>query len=129
MKIVLNRDIKSVNSTTGKLSIDGEFQCFVLEDEDRGLNSSMSLEEIIAKKVPGQTCIPQGEYKVIITHSNRFNRDLPLLVNVPGYDGIRIHPGNTAADTEGCLLPGEARSVDTVLNSRSAWQKLFPISG
>lgn len=125
MEIVLDRDVRSVASTLGKIYVDGQFQCFCLEDEDRGLKSTMPLSEIRERKIHGKTCIPEGTYKVIVTYSQRFNRNLPLLVNVPGYDGIRIHPGNTDADTEGCILPGEARSADTVLNSRMAFGKLF----
>jgi len=124
MELLLNRDIFSENSTTGKLSVDGKFECFTLEDKDRSLTTAMPLAEITEKKVYGKTAIPKGRYKVIITHSEHFGRDLPLLVNVPGYEGVRIHPGNVAADTLGCVLVGQARSVDTVLNSRSAFAPL-----
>ena len=125
MELLLTRDIKTVQSTTGKLSIDGVFECFILEDRDRELTSDMPLEEIKEKKVYGNTCIPAGRYQVVITQSARFNRRLPLLVGVKGYDGIRIHPGNTALDTLGCLLPGSARSVNKVIASRLAFDKLF----
>ena len=70
--------------------------------------------------------IPKGKYKVIITPSNRFKRDLPLLQNVPGFEGIRIHSGNTNHDTEGCILVGQTRAADFIGNSRKAFDKLFP---
>lgn len=97
---------------------DGKKYCNCLEDEDRGLTSEMSLEQIKAIKVKGKTAIPTGRYKVIITYSPRFKKDLPLLLNVKGYDGIRIHSGNTQEDTEGCQLMGENSVKGKVLNSR-----------
>ena len=124
MELELIRDIFSENSTTGKLFVNGEFQCFTLEDKDRSLTTEMPLSEIEEKKVYGKTAIPKGRYKVIINHSEHFNRDLPLLLNVPGYAGVRIHPGNVPADTLGCILVGQARSVDQVINSRSAFAPL-----
>ncbi len=130
MEITLRREIFTENSTTGSLSINGKFECFVLEDKDRGLNSCMSLEEINKKKVHGKTAIPYGKYKVVVTKSQRFSlaakRDiyLPLVMNVPGYEGIRMHTGNTAIDTEGCLLPGKERHSDKVLFSTDAFKQL-----
>lgn len=76
-------------------------------------------------KIKGKTAIPAGRYQIVITPSNRFKRDLPLLLNVPNYEGIRIHAGNTAADTEGCLLPGAIAETNRVLNSRIAFNQLF----
>jgi hypothetical protein len=125
VEILLDRDVRSTHSTLGKIYVNGVFECFSLEDEDRGLNSSMNTSEIIEKKIKGETCIPAGRYQVIINFSNRFQRELPLLLNVPGYEGIRIHPGNTDADTEGCILTGEARQSDRVVNSRIAFEKLM----
>lgn len=106
------------------MSVDGVFQCFILEDKDRGLSADMKLQDILKIKVKGQTCIPAGRYQVKRTFSNRFQKMLPLLLNVPGFDGIRMHPGNTDADTEGCLLPGEGRNIDSVSNSRKAFEIL-----
>lgn len=125
MEIVLEREIRSVTTTIGRLFVDGQYECFVLEDEDRGLKQSMPLVEIVERKIYGKTCIPEGRYRVIINQSNRFKRLLPLLLNVPGYEGIRIHPGNTEENTEGCLLPGRVRRADKVLESRLAFDALF----
>jgi len=104
---------------------DGDKWCSVLEDEDRGLTSSMSVEEVKSLKVPGQTAIPRGLYEVRITYSQKFKRMLPLLQNVKGFSGVRIHSGNTARDTEGCLLPGVNNVAGRVNNSRYWFNLLF----
>jgi len=85
----------------------------------------MSLAEIKAQKVYGATAIPAGRYRVAFTFSNRFQKYLPLLIDVPGYEGVRIHPGNKAEHTEGCLLPGTSFTADFVGNSRAACAALF----
>lgn len=108
--MLLERKTFTDNSTIGELSIDGEFACFVLEDTCRTV------------KVAGQTAIPSGQYKVVRTHSPRFGRVLPLLLDVPHYAGIRIHPGNTSGDTAGCLLPGMRKDVDVVYDSKKAFE-------
>lgn len=106
MEIILTRRWQGKHSTLGTLLVDGAAHHFVLEDQDRALDAGMALAEITAKKVPRKTAIPTGRYQVVITYSARFKRNLPLLVDVPGYAGIRIHPGNRDINTEGCLLPG-----------------------
>ena len=118
MKLKLVRENRSEVCTIGSLYVNGVFECYVLEDEDRRLEEG-------GRKVYGKTAIPLGEYQVTVNMSNRFKRQLPLLVDVPQFDGIRIHPGNTAEDTEGCLLPGTSVGKNTVLNSRTAFDKLF----
>lgn len=118
MKLTLYRDAFTDVATSGKLFIGGQMECYILEDVDRKLESG-------GTKIKGQTAIPRGTYQIIVNMSNRFKRMLPLLVNVPGFDGIRIHPGNTSADTEGCLLPGVTRNVNSVGSSRVAFNSLF----
>lgn len=125
MKLTLKRNIFTDTSTIGELFIDGRFECFILEDTDRGLISEMDLEAIKAVKVFGNTCIPYGEYRVHNTFSNRFKKILPILEQVKGFEGIRIHPGNTSSDTEGCLLPGTSKANNLVLHSRNAFNNLF----
>ena len=88
--------------------------CYTLEDQVRS-----------GPKVDGQTAIPAGRYKIQITESTRFKRRLPLLVDVPGFAGIRIHPGNTSADTEGCILVGQVKDRHAVRKSRLALDSLF----
>lgn len=124
MELLLIRKIFSDNSTIGELSHNGQRICWVLEDKDRGLDQSMSVEEIKEKKIYGRTAIPTGSYEIIISYSNRFKKPLPLLLNVKGFEGIRIHSGNVAADTDGCLLPGTDYSGDKVENSRVAFLAL-----
>lgn len=106
MEIVLTRRWQGNASTLGTLTIDGSASHFILEDKDRGLVSTMTAKEIAKVKVPKQTAIPTGRYKVFVTHSPRFKRMLPRLEGVPGYSGILLHPGNWIKDTDGCLLPG-----------------------
>jgi len=113
MKMTLTRDKSTEKSTPGMLAIDGQFECYTLEDVVR------------ASKIRGETAIPAGEYEVALTMSPRFKRILPLLVSVPGFDGIRIHPGNTDKDTEGCILVGESKSRDFIGSSRVAFMRLF----
>lgn len=130
MELLLKREVFTDKSTTGSLFVNNIFECYTMEDKDRGLSQDMPIDQIKAKKVYGQTCIPYGRYKVVVTKSNRFSlaakRDvyLPLLLNVPGYEGIRIHTGNTAIDTHGCLLPGKQRLADKVLFSTDAFKQL-----
>lgn len=115
MKLDLVRRWLTDASTVGELYVDGERECFVLEDRHRPNQP----------KVAGATCVPCGRYEIIITPSTRFKRDLPLLMGVPGFAGVRIHPGNTVADTEGCLLPGRIRHGESVQESRLAFVELF----
>jgi len=113
MLINIKRLYKGDNSVIGELTIDGVFECFTLEDIERPI------------KIKGETAIPKGEYKVIINQSNRFKKLLPLLLNVPGFEGVRIHPGNTNHDTEGCILVGQTRHKEFIGQSRKAFEKLF----
>ncbi len=118
MKLKLTRAVYSAESTIGALSIDGKPQCDTLEDVARPPGEA---------KVFGKTAIPSGVYQVVVTHSPHFGRDLPLLLNVPGFEGVRIHPGNTAADTEGCILLGKAgKTPDFISDSRKAFDAFYP---
>lgn len=129
MELNLTRKFFSEFSTIGELSVNGKFFCHILEDTDRGLSSDMSLKDIQKIKVDGLTCIPYGSYIVANTFSSRFLKYLPLLLNVPGYLGIRIHPGNVSTDTEGCLLPGvyDPTRPNFVKNSRLTFAKLHKL--
>lgn len=118
MKIELHRKWRRKGYSIGILYINGQRICETLEDEDRSLSSDMSLSDIKAKKIKGETAIPLGCYQVVYTYSPRFKKMLPLLMSVPGYEGIRIHSGNKAKDTEGCILCGRNTEVGTVTNSR-----------
>ena len=129
MNLHLTRTNFTDKSTIGELTIDGQFFGFILEDRERGLRSSMTVSELMAIKVFGQTAIPTGRYEVIISFSARFKRQLPLLLNVPAFAGIRIHNGNFNKDTEGCLLVGQTKGpqADMVGNSKAALAELMPI--
>jgi hypothetical protein len=113
MKIQIKRLHKTEFSTIGELLVDGVWECYTLEDIERDV------------KIKGETAIPKGNYKVIINQSNRFKRLLPLLLNVEGFEGVRIHAGNTNHDTEGCILVGKTRSNDFIGQSRKAFDSLF----
>jgi hypothetical protein len=98
MKLEVIRKEYTDTYTAGEMLVDGKFFSYTLEDTDRlGRGEA---------KVKGETCIPKGIYKVIISMSNRFKKDMPLLLDVPQFDGIRIHSGNTHQHTHGCILVG-----------------------
>ena len=128
MKLKLERKFKGTEYTIGDLFIDGVFFSNILEDTVRGLtdkNNDGDFDDKGEGKVYGETAIPAGTYNIIITYSTRFKKYLPLLLDVPGYEGIRIHPGNTAVDTHGCLLPGINNMVGQVTKSRETTQLLI----
>lgn len=130
MELTLKRETFTDKSTIGSLLIDGKREYYMLEDTDRGLHRDMSLADIKAKKVHGKTCIPYGRYRIVVTKSDRFSAMrghdvyLPLLVGVPGFEGIRIHTGNKPEDTEGCLLPCSNISADLGTGSTLAFKSL-----
>ena len=113
MILELKRKIFTDDSTIGELSIDGTFVCFTLEDKVRDV------------KIKAITAIPYGKYEVIINFSNRFQKYMPLLLNVPNYAGVRIHAGNTKHDTEGCILVGSSKSLNFIGGSRVTFASLF----
>ena len=125
MRIELVRIALKDTYTIGKLYVDGKYFSDVIEDKDRGLDSSMTESEILEKKVKGETAIPTGHYVINITYSPKYKRMMPLLLDVKGFSGIRIHSGNTAKDTEGCLIVGKNKKVGMVLESRDTYKRLF----
>lgn len=127
MKLTLIRKYKLPTYTIGKLYIDGEYFCDTLEDKDRGLTDNMTVGEISKIKIKKETAIPTGTYKITITYSNRFKKNMPLINDVKGFEGIRIHSGNTNQDTEGCVLVGFNKVKGNVINSRDTYNKLFSI--
>ena len=127
MELRVVREPSIGGATAGVLFVDGKFECFTLEDQIREVPGT----PVRDWKVRGETAIPCGRYRVIVTPSHRFKRPLPLVVDVPGFEGIRIHPGNRKVDTEGCILVGRRRAKDPtgeawVGESRAAFEVLFP---
>lgn len=116
MLIVVDRLQKDEDVTISGITFDGEWQCWGLEDPVREIPG----QPVSTWKIHGKTAIPAGRYKVIIDMSTRFKRLLPLLLDVPGYSGVRIHAGNTAADTEGCILVGNERLAKSLARSQLA---------
>ena len=115
--ITVRRKWYTDKSTIGELTFD-DFKCFTLEDTVRkdGI------------KVYGKTAIQGGRYEVVLTYSERFKKFMPLLLNVPKFEGIRIHSGNKPEDTEGCILVGLVRppdQKDLILDSRAAFSLLM----
>lgn len=112
--------------TIGKLYIDNKYFCDTLEDTVRDLNKNGKFDNGEVK-IKGKTAIPYGTYEVTWAYSSRFKRYTPRLLNVDSFEGILIHSGNTAKDTEGCILVGQNKQVGKVLNSRNTVAKLYPI--
>ena len=127
MIINLKRIAFKPTYTIGKLYIDGKYICDTIEDVDRDLDDSMDEEIIKKKKVYGETAIPYGTYRVSITYSPKFKKMMPLVENVKGFSGIRIHSGNTAKDSLGCIIVGKNKKVGMVLDSRATYNNLFKI--
>lgn len=135
MELTLKRIARRDTYTIGRLSIDGKYFCDTVEDRDRGLDQRQPLQVNIARKKKGVTAIPVGRYRVTLAvRSPRFsakkqyafcNGFLPRLINVPAFDGVLIHIGNTAQDSEGCILVGENKEVGKVLNSTATFQRLY----
>lgn len=124
--------------TLGTLFVDGVWQCWTLEDVDREptsdgrsvtLTSSVSSPDraawVATWKLPRITAVPIGTYPLELTYSPKFQRQVPLVADVPGFTGIRFHPGNTPGDTDGCILPGQGRGADRVTLSQAAYDRLL----
>ena len=114
MNLLLQRQPSDEHRTHGDLFIDGEWECYTLEDVVR------------PEKIKGETAIPEGNYRITLEHSPRFGPDTITVNNVPGFSGVRIHAGNTEADTEGCPLVGQVRADASILKSRAALDALKP---
>lgn len=139
MKLTLKRIARKEGYTIGRLYIDDNPKpfCDTLEDTDRGLEQAMPLDMIKRIKVKGETAIPTGTYELSMRHiSPKYSRKkafaftggvMPRLLNVPGYEGVLIHSGNTAADSEGCILVGENKAVGKVLNSMATFKALWSV--
>ena len=135
MDLKLVRRYKKNGYTIGKLYVDGEYFCDTLEDTDRGLSQDAAYATNKRKKVQGETAIPTGRYQVTLgvkspKYSKRKAYDwckgyLPRLLSVPCFDGILIHAGNTAFDTDGCILVGKNREVGMVLDSMATLKRLY----
>lgn len=126
MKLTLKRIALRPTYTIGKLYIDDVYFCDTIEDTVRDLNKDGKFDNG-EKKVHSKTAIPYGIYEIKWTYSPRFKKYTPQLMNVPSFEGIRIHAGNTSADTEGCLILGKNKQVGKVLNSRDTINKFYPI--
>lgn len=139
MKLLVDRKWKKDTYTIGKLYIDNNFFCNTLEDKDRGLNNKMPLEEVKKIKKPGITAIPTGTYNVRMdVVSPKFSKNswylnncngsrMPRLENVIGYQGVLIHPGNTDADSEGCILVGKNDVKGKVTKSKDYFLQLYKV--
>lgn len=138
MSIQLKRVAKRDTYTIGKLYINGSYICDTIEDKDRGLAKSMTAKQILEKKVKHQTAIPTGTYDVTLkvkspkySNSQYFmkycNAMMPRLLDVPGFDGVLIHTGNTAEDSSGCVILGYNTAVGKVLNSKKAFETVYPM--
>jgi hypothetical protein len=114
MELTLTRKYKGPDCVIGELYLNGNFECYTLEDVER------------PKKIPGITAIPKGTYEVVIDFSKRFRKLMPRLLKVPEFEGILIHSGNYASDTEGCILVGKVKEDHSIGYSRDAFERLFP---
>ena len=121
MKLVLIRHARRADYTIGRLEDENGMKiCDTLEPTWRDYKGG-------ELKIPMKSAIPEGTYGVVVTKSQRFQKYLPLLVGVPGFEGVRIHAGNTSRDTEGCILVGQNLQVGKVLWSRITLEKLMKL--
>ena len=138
MELIVDRKWKKHSYTISNLIIDNKIFCQVLEDTDRGLDSSMPLAKILELKKPSITAIPRGTYEVTLdVYSSKFgskpfykevcNGKLPRLLNVKGFEGVLIHCGNTDKDSAGCLLVGQNKIKGQVINSQATFKELYKL--
>lgn len=134
MELILRRIERTENYTLGRLFINGDYFCDTLEDRDRDSNCNGVFDNG-ETKVPGQTAIPYGRYRITIdVVSPKFSRKsaydaigakMPRLLRVPHFEGVLIHPGNTVADTAGCILVGQSAGRGLLRNSGATFFKLY----
>lgn len=137
MTLTLIRSYNSKEYCIGHLYVNGKFFCDTLEDCDRGLDNSMPLKQIQAMKIKSKTAIPTGTYNITLRvvsprlskkSAYKFcNGKVPRFVNVKGYDGVLIHIGNSAKDTDGCVLVGENKVKGGLINSTAAFHRLYAV--
>lgn len=134
LRLSTDRAWKKPTYTIGRFFVNDTRLCESLEDTDRGLNSNFTEAAIKLAKIYGQTAIPTGTYKVILSVSDKFKKKawaakygglVPEIVGVKGFSGVRIHPGNTAEDTLGCVLVGENKKAGAVINSVKCYYELM----
>lgn len=126
MTIRIDRKWKKAEYTISKVYINGSYLgCNALEDTDRGLLQSMQITELQRRKVKGKTAIPRGYYDIRVTYSPKYKRNMPLVVDVPAFSGVRLHSGNSAKDTEGCILFGKNDKVGWISDSRYWTDKIY----
>ena len=136
MKLLVERRWKKPTYVIGRLYVDGVYFCNTLEDKDRGLKKEYGAAVVRSRKVTGETAIPTGTYGVAMNVTSpkyaaaKWYWDLcqgkmPRLLSVPGFDGILIHPGNTALDTMGCILVGKNTKVGQLTDSRATFEALY----
>lgn len=138
MELLLRRIYKGPKYTIGHLYVNGKFFCDTIEDVDRGLTQQMPIKQILSIKIKGKTCIPYGTYEITLNivsgkysnfikypYAKPIGGRMPRLINVPGFEGILIHPGTTQDDTDGCLIVGENKVKGKVLNSQATWKRLY----
>lgn len=130
IRMLIERKWPKSDYTVGRFYVDCERIGEALEDTDRGLEQDMGLQTILARKVYGKTAIPKGTYKVRLSYSpkfaqrvwgRRYNGLVPEILDVPGFSGVRIHPGTTAKDTDGCPLVGKNKVVGQLRDSQATY--------
>lgn len=136
MKLMTDRAWKKDTYTIGRFFVDGRRFYETLEDKDRGLKQTDSLDHILEVKVPGETAIPSGTYEVRIDivspkykavkwYDDLCGGRMPRIMNVPGYDGILIHPLTSALDTRGCIGVGRNTIKGKLTSSRETFKTLY----
>lgn len=122
MNLTVQREETVLGYTPGRLYIDGTFEAFTCEPPIREIPG----QPMATWKIANHTAIPAGRYRVIIDRSERFGCDMPRVLDVPGFEGVRIHAGNTARDTEGCLLIGKSGTATGISDSRAEFDQFAP---